>query len=61
MSKVYDVQPNILSANIIELKNGIVGNIVVHLHGEAHIVEKALKYFTENGVSIEVLGGELHD
>jgi len=61
VSKVYDVQPNILTANIIELKNGIVGNIVVHLHGEAHIVEKALKYFTENGVSVEELGGELNE
>ncbi|MEQ6357696.1 ATP-binding cassette domain-containing protein [Lysinibacillus sp. M3] len=61
VSKVYDVQPNILTANIIELKNGIVGNIVVHLHGEAHIVEKALKYFTENGVDVEELGGELNE
>lgn len=61
VSKVYDVQPNILTANIIELKNGIVGNIVVHLHGESHIVEKALKYFTENGVGVEELGGELNE
>lgn len=61
VSKVYDVQPNILTANIIELKNGIVGNIVVHLHGETHIVEKALKYFTENGVDVEELGGELNE
>lgn len=61
VSKVYDVQPNILTANIIELKNGIVGNIVVHLHGKAHIVEKALKYFTENGVGVEELGGELNE
>ncbi|EON73909.1 methionine ABC transporter ATP-binding protein [Lysinibacillus sphaericus] len=60
VSKIYDVQPNILTANIIELKNGIVGNIVVHLHGEVHIVQKALTFFTENGVAIEDLGGELH-
>ncbi|MGE7091250.1 methionine ABC transporter ATP-binding protein [Lysinibacillus sp. NPDC048646] len=60
VSKIYDVQPNILTANIIELKNGIVGNIVVHLNGEVHIVQKALTFFTENGVAIEELGGELH-
>ncbi|MGN4126809.1 methionine ABC transporter ATP-binding protein [Lysinibacillus sphaericus] len=60
VSKIYDVQPNILTANIIELKNGIVGNIVVHLHGEVHIVQKALTFFSENGVAIEELGGELH-
>lgn len=58
VSKVYDVQPNILTANIIELKNGIVGNIVVHLNGETHIVQKALTYFTENGVAVEELGGD---
>lgn len=61
VSKVYDVQPNILTANIIELKNGIVGNIVVHLNGEAQIVQKALTYFTENGVAVEDLGGEQNE
>ncbi|WP_418301647.1 methionine ABC transporter ATP-binding protein [Lysinibacillus fusiformis] len=61
VSKVYDVQPNILTANIIELKNGIVGNIVVHLNGEPNIVQKALTYFAENGVTVEELGGEIHE
>lgn len=61
VSKVYDVQPNILTANIIELKNGIVGNIVVHLNGEPSIVQKALTYFAENGVTVEELGGEFHE
>jgi len=61
VSKVYDVQPNILTANIIELKNGIVGNIVVHLNGETQIVQKALTYFTENGVAVEELGGEQNE
>jgi len=61
VSKVYDVQPNILTANIIELKNGIVGNIVVHLNGEAQIVQKALTYFTENGVAVEEFGGEQNE
>jgi len=61
VSKVYDVQPNILTANIIELKNGIVRNIVVHLNGEPNIVQKALTYFAENGVTVEELGGEIHE
>ncbi|MGE7942469.1 methionine ABC transporter ATP-binding protein [Lysinibacillus xylanilyticus] len=61
VGKVYDVQPNILTANIIELKNGIVGNIVVHLHGETHIVQKALTYFTEQGVVVEELGGDFNE
>jgi len=55
------VQPNILTANIIELKNGIVGNIVVHLNGEPTIVQKALTYFLENGVTVEGLGGEINE
>src|SRR5699024_36260 len=33
VTEKFSVKPNILSANIIELKNGIVGNIVVHLEG----------------------------
>src|SRR5690625_6888674 len=31
LTEKFGVKPNILSANIIELKNGIIGNIVIHL------------------------------
>jgi len=33
----------------------------VHLNGEPNIVQKALTYFAENGVTVEELGGEIHE
>ncbi|MEH7393290.1 methionine ABC transporter ATP-binding protein [Bacillus sp. JJ1474] len=57
VSQQFKVQPNILTANILELKNGIVGNIVVHLIGEVQDVDQALKYLQNQGVGIEELEG----
>lgn len=51
----YHVKPNILSANIIELKNGIVGNIVVHLDGDRAQNEDVIQYFIDEGVVLEEL------
>lgn len=58
ISKQFGIAPNILAANIIELKNGIVGNIVVHVEGQANEIEKIKAFLTGNGVQIEQLGGE---
>ncbi len=57
VSQQFKVQPNILTANILELKNGIVGNIVVHLIGEGQEVDQALIYLQNQGVGIEELEG----
>ncbi|MEH7345639.1 ATP-binding cassette domain-containing protein [Bacillus sp. JJ1532] len=57
VSQQFKVQPNILTANILELKNGIIGNIVVHLIGEQHDVDDSLKYLQNHGVGIEELEG----
>jgi len=53
----FDVKPNILSANIIELKNGIVGNLVIHLVGEKENIASALQFLREQGVGTEELEG----
>ncbi|WP_144513136.1 methionine ABC transporter ATP-binding protein [Bacillus sp. FJAT-22090] len=58
VSKKFNVQPNILTANIIELKNGIVGNIVIHLIGEKDQVHAALRFLDEHGVGTEELEGQ---
>lgn len=58
ISKLFNVTPNILTANIIELKNGVVGNIVIHLNGDVQDVTKALQYLEEQGVYTEQLRGE---
>lgn len=51
------VEPNILAANIIELKNGIVGNIVVHVSGIPEEIQEITAYLLQNGVQVELLGG----
>ncbi len=58
MSKRFAVVPNILAANIIELKNGVIGNLVVHVAGEKEEVENALLFIREQGVGTEELEGQ---
>src|SRR5699024_6345846 len=55
VTEKFSAKPNILSANIIELKNGIVGNIVVHLEGSRIENIDVLRYLTEEGVLVEEL------
>ncbi|WP_431030431.1 methionine ABC transporter ATP-binding protein [Lysinibacillus sp. LZ02] len=57
----FNIQPNILAANIIELKNGIVGNIVVHINGTPSEINAITKYLTNNGVQIDMLGGTTNE
>jgi D-methionine transport system ATP-binding protein len=58
VSQKFDVKPNILAANIIELKNGVIGNLVVHIIGEKDDVESALRFLQEQGVGTEELGDD---
>ena len=53
----FNVIPNILTANIIELKNGIVGNLVIHLVGDQKNSDDALQFLREQGVGTEELEG----
>jgi D-methionine transport system ATP-binding protein len=57
VSKQYNVKPNILTANIMELKNGIVGNLVIHLIGEQTEIDSSLSFLREKGVGVEELEG----
>ncbi|WP_163099932.1 methionine ABC transporter ATP-binding protein [Peribacillus alkalitolerans] len=57
VSKHYQVNPNILTANIIELKNGIVGNLVIHLTGDQKENDAAIRFLEEEGVSVEEVEG----
>lgn len=57
VSKQFNVKPNILTANIMELKNGIVGNLVIHLIGEPNEVDSSLAFLREKGVGVEELEG----
>lgn len=53
VAKEFDVKPNILTANIMELKNGVIGNLDVHLAGEKEEVGRSLLYLQDQGVVIE--------
>src|SRR5699024_5563778 len=52
----FNVKPNILSANIIELKNGIIGILVVHFDGKVNDSREAIQFLIEKGVGVEELG-----
>jgi len=57
VSQRFNVQPNILTANIIELKNGIIGNLVIHLVGDKEKTIGALTFLEAQGVRTEEVEG----
>lgn len=58
VSEKFNVEPNILTANIMELKNGIVGNLVIHLVGEQEQINASLQFLNDQGVATEEVEGE---
>ncbi|WP_087974239.1 methionine ABC transporter ATP-binding protein [Oceanobacillus rekensis] len=58
VSQKFGVEPNILTANIMELKNGIVGNLVIHLVGEAEQINASLQFLNNQGVTTVEVEGE---
>jgi D-methionine transport system ATP-binding protein len=58
VSQKYQVVPNILTASILELKNGIIGNLVIHLVGEPEEINAGLAYLNQHDVVTEELEGE---
>ncbi|MEI3599695.1 MULTISPECIES: methionine ABC transporter ATP-binding protein [unclassified Oceanobacillus] len=54
----FKVKPNILTANIMELKNGIVGNLIIHLVGEQDQINASLTFLNDQGVVTEEVEGE---
>ncbi|MDS9472597.1 methionine ABC transporter ATP-binding protein [Sporosarcina pasteurii] len=55
VNQKYTIKSNILAANIMELKNGVIGNLVVHFTGKPSEVDHALRYLKEHGVGVEEL------
>ena len=61
VSKRFQVSPNILSGNIVPLKNAHYGKLIVQLLGEPTETAKAMAYMSATGVKVEVLkGGDAH-
>lgn len=49
VGKLFDVVTNIRTASI----SANVGIVALELEGESSEIDKALKYFTDNGVTVE--------
>ena len=49
----FDVQPNILFANVTELQGNILGHLIVELKGEREDIEKAHEFMKDINVGIE--------
>lgn len=58
LSSQFQVEPNILTANIMELKNGIIGVLVIHLKADRHLIDEALDFLRKHQVGIERLESE---
>ncbi|PYZ91756.1 methionine ABC transporter ATP-binding protein [Salipaludibacillus keqinensis] len=53
LSKKFDVDANILSGNIVQLKDKPFGKLVAHIQGETEETDKALHYLKEEGVQVD--------
>ncbi|GAE25465.1 methionine ABC transporter ATP-binding protein [Halalkalibacter wakoensis JCM 9140] len=53
VSKKFNVYTNILSGNIVQLKNEPYGRMVIHLEGANEETEAAVRYLEEVGVQVE--------
>ncbi|AVK47075.1 phosphate ABC transporter ATP-binding protein [Clostridium sp. MF28] len=49
----FNVQPNILFANVTELQGNILGHLIVELKGEKEDIENANKYMKDRKVGVE--------
>ncbi|MGL4772572.1 MAG: NIL domain-containing protein, partial [Clostridium sp.] len=49
----YNVQPNILFANVTELQGQILGHLIVELKGEEENISKAFEYLVSENVLAE--------
>ncbi|MBP6861218.1 MAG: ATP-binding cassette domain-containing protein [Neisseriaceae bacterium] len=49
----FQVYPNILGGNIAQLKNGLLGQLLVHLKGDQTQVAQAISFLERHGISVE--------
>ncbi|MBM7541021.1 methionine ABC transporter ATP-binding protein [Amphibacillus cookii] len=52
LSKQFDIQSNILSGNIVQLKDQPFGKLTAHIQGDKVETDKALAYLQEQGVKV---------
>jgi len=56
VNKSYDVETNILFANISEIQERVLGIIIVQIVGSVEAIDGAQQYFTKHGVGYTEIG-----
>ena len=56
VNKNYDVETNILFANISEIQERVLGIIIVQIVGSVEAIDGAQQYFTKHGVGYTEIG-----
>ena len=51
VNKRFDVETNILFANISQLEDKVLGIIIIHMTGEKEELDRAKQYLGESGVA----------
>ena len=54
--KKFDISLNILFANMTEINGTVIGQMFIQLLGDSSIIEHAIHFLQENGVSVEQSG-----
>ncbi|RYM06675.1 ATP-binding cassette domain-containing protein [Sporolactobacillus sp. THM7-7] len=57
LAKRYDVLPSIIAGGIDQLKDQSIGNLLVHLKGEADQVSEAVRYLRSGHIVVEEVSG----
>lgn len=55
MCKRFDIEPNILFANVTELQSDVLGYLILELNGEKGNLDKAHEFLLSKGVAVEVI------
>ncbi|WP_039788064.1 NIL domain-containing protein, partial [Paenibacillus riograndensis] len=48
----YEVDVNILFANMTEIQNTTLGNMILQMHGDHAVIDRAADFITSQGVEI---------
>ncbi len=53
LTKRFGLLPNIIGGGIKKLKRGLVGNLLIHLDGDADQTDQAVRYLEASGVKVK--------
>lgn len=56
--KQFSVEPNIIHANFLKLKNDVIGSLIVHIEGKDAEIEGAISFLQNKNISLVELGDQ---